>query len=72
MLQVRRPIDLPNIEHECLPILRTKLFTQSSHIVVSKIPLFRTEILQTLGGFGKFRLYADHYRPWALEPSKSI
>lgn len=72
MLQVRRPVNLPNVEHKCFPILRTELLTQSSHIVVSKIPLFRAEVLQTLGGFGKFRLHADHYRPRALESSESI
>jgi len=43
-----------------------------SHVVVSKVPLARGEILQAFGGLVEFRLYTDHYGSRALQPCKNI
>lgn len=72
MLQVRRPVDFLDVEHEYFSLLWTELLTQLSHIVVPEVPLVRAKILQALGGLVEFRLQADHHRPRAFEPGEDI
>ena len=60
VLQIRGPVDLPDIEHEGLPVLGAEHLSQSPNVLVLEVPLLRAEVLEALGRLVELRLDAHH------------